>query len=331
MKKESKTFRPITENRLKKLLYFNPVEKLGQNFLVDPAMVKAVVSATIERAEVVEVGCGPGNITLGIAKRASNVIGLEIFPDFSEAQQSILEGCENVKIINQNALNFDYKKWVIADKEARHQVIGNIPFNISEPLLTILSGVSDNIERITLLVGDNMASIMTMTNPYDDRFSRLSFITSIFDAHRVAHIPKDSFWPVPRTDADLISLVPKEFPDDGKMFGFQLKKKIVLSQAENLTIAKVLNGFSLGAEGGKSLGKDMSHRFDRRQTKNELKRVASELNRMPVGRREFSDNRSVRISSLISRIGLPEEILSKPFSRLNNEEVRKLAIAINKL
>lgn len=330
MKKET-IFHPVSENELKDILDFDPVEKLGQNFLVDPAMVRTVTSLTIMGSEVVEIGPGPGNMTRGFATRADHVIGVEISPDFAEAQEKILAGCHNVRIINQNALKFDYKKWLNADREARHQVMGNIPFNISEPLLTILAGVSDKIEQITLLVGDNMASIMGTTNPRDDRYSRLSFISGIFDISRVAHVPRTCFWPVPRTDADIISMTPKEYPSDGNMFGFQLKKRIILSQPENLTIAKVLNGFSVGVEGGKNLGKEFSNRFDRRQTKKDLKRATSELNRMPVGRKEFYGTTDPRLSSLISRIGLPEEILSTPFGRLNNEQVRQLAIAIDRL
>ncbi len=330
MKKET-VFSPVSENELKDILDFDPVEKLGQNFLVDPAMVRTVTSLTIMGSEVVEIGAGPGNITKGIATRANSVIGLEISPNFAEAQEKILAGCHNVRIINQNALKFDYKKWLNTDREARHQVVGNIPFNISEPLLIILAGVSDNIEQITLLVGDNMASIMTTTNPRDDRYSRLSFISGIFNVNRVSHVPRTCFWPVPRTDADIISITPKEYPSDGNMFGFQLKKKIILSQPENLTIAKVLNSFSVEAEGGKALGKNLSHRFDRRQVRRELKRATYELNRVPAGRREFCGTTGPRLSSLISRIGLPDEILSTPFGRLNNEQVRQLAIAINRL
>ena len=85
MEKEC-TFCPISENELKNVMDFNPIEKLGQNFLVDPTMVKKLINQTILEADVVEIGIGPGNITKGIAQRAEKVIGLEIFPGFTEAQ-----------------------------------------------------------------------------------------------------------------------------------------------------------------------------------------------------------------------------------------------------
>jgi 16S rRNA (adenine1518-N6/adenine1519-N6)-dimethyltransferase len=331
MKKEGH-FSPLSEQQLKKVLDFDPVEKLGQNFLIDPEAVMRVVASTIHGASVVEIGSGPGNITKGIAQRASEVTGIEISPDFTEPQQIILRDCPNVEIVNQNALKFNFKKWIDKDREGQHQIIGNIPFHISEPLLTILAGLSDRLDNITLLVGDNLAATMTTTNPFNDRYTRLSFISSIFDVSRVAHIPRNCFWPVPRTDSDIVSLMPKEYPEDGRMLAFQLKRKIVLSQAEGLTLIKVLNGFSTGSEVGKILGKDLSHRRERRQVSYELKRAVYELNDMPVERRNFEGgSRAGKIGTLAGRIGLSAEILSKPFGRLNNEEVRQLAMAIDSL
>lgn len=328
--KSEKSFCPVGEKQLKEILYFDPIEKLSQNFLIDPAMVQRFTASTIIGSDVIEIGSGPGNLTKGIAQRANKVIGIEIFPDFAEAQEIILDGCPNVKIVNQNALKFDFKKWIDKDRDGRHQVIGNIPFHISEPLLTILAGVSDKLENITLLVGDNLAATMTMTDPLDDRYSKLSFISSIFEISRVAHVPRECFWPVPRTDSDIISLTPREYPENGKTYGFQLKQKIILSQSENLSLHKVLNSFSAGPESGKKLGKDLSHRYERRQTHNELIKMAKNLNTMPIDRREI-ESTSLRTNHLVDRIQLPLEILSKPFSRLNNQEVRQLALSINQL
>ncbi len=134
------SFQPLSKAILERILPFEPVEKLGQNFLVDPAMVRRVVTSTLIGADVVEIGCGPGNITRGIAQRASNVIGIDIFPNFAEAQQTILRNCTNVQVLVQNALKFNFKRWIGSNRDARHQVIGNIPFQISEPLLTLIAG-----------------------------------------------------------------------------------------------------------------------------------------------------------------------------------------------
>lgn len=329
MRKED-SFSPISENQLKDVLNFDPVEKLGQSFLVDPKYIKRFVSLTIKGADVVEIGSGPGNLTAGISKIAHKVTGLEIYPDYAEAQAEILDGCSNVEIININALKFDFRRWIDTDLEFQHQVIGNIPFHISEPLLTTLAQVSERLDNITLMVGDNLAETLGVTNPYSDRYTRLSFIASIFDVSKVDRVPRTSCWPVPRTDSDIISLTPKEYPEDGKTFGFQLKRKIVLNLPENLALIKVINSFSVNSDGGKVLGKDISHRYDRRQTRTELKRMTIDLNRMPSSRRDLNESLG-KTGRLSDRIRLPSEVLSKPFSRLNNQEVRQLAMAIDQL
>lgn len=150
--------------------------------------------------------------------------------------------------------------------------------------------MSNRLENITLLVGDNLAKTITTTNPTSDWYSRLSFVSSVFDVNRLAHVPRNCFWPVPRTDADIVTLTFKEYPEDSKTLGLQLRQRIVISQPENLTLIKVINSFSPDIGGGKVLGKARSHRHDRRQAKTELRQMTLDLNRMSVSRKETRNN-----------------------------------------
>ena len=321
----------VDEEQLKGLLGFKPVEKLGQNFLVDPGMIQKFVTSTINGADVVEIGCGPGNLTVGIARRAAEVVGIEIFPGFSEAQKVLLRDCPNVKILNQNALVFDYEGWINSDVEARHQVIGNIPFHISEPLLTMLAGISSWLEDITLLVGGRLAETMAVLDPRSDRYTRMSFVASVFDIGRKTHVPRKCFWPVPRTDSDIVSLTYSEYPKNGRLLPFLVRRSIVASATGNLSLSKVLDSLSIDSEDGKVRGKEGTHRFNRRQTRNELRQMAISYNTRVIDERKTRDNGSVRTSRLSERIQLPRQILSKPFGRLDNQEVRQLAVAIDNL
>lgn len=324
-------FTPLDEASLKAILDFKPVENLGQSFLVDPDSVRQLVSLTIADADVVEIGCGPGNLTAGIARIARHVTGLEIFPGYDIAQAEILAGCHNVDIVNIDALKFNFHRWLATDPEAQHQVIGNIPFHISEPLLTILAQVSGNLDNISLMVGDNLADAISVVNPYSDRYTRLSFTASIFDVSKVGNVPRANCWPVPRTNSTLVSMSPMEYPESGSSMAHQLRRKIILSQPENLTIIKVINGFSVDTRSGKVLGKEASHRYDRRQTQQELRQLVRGFNRMPSIRGGSDADNRVSTSRLVDRMHLPDGILSKPFSRLDNQEVRQLAIAIDNL
>ena len=323
-------FNLLSENELKTKLSFNPVEKLGQNFLIDPDVAKKFIDSVILGAEVVEIGSGPANLTVGFAERASSVIGLEIFPDYNEIQSSLVGNLNNVEIFTQNALKFDYKKWAEKDSDFLHQIVGSIPFNISEPLLTILAKIGNKVDNITLLVGDNLAEIITEKNPKRYQYTKLSFITGTFDSSKIMHVPRKCFWPVPRTDADIVSLNPIENSPGKSTISFQLQKKII--QNQELSLAKIIRNFSPDSNTGKNLDKKLSHRLSRRQKNSELKHITDDYNfnfnkGKPIDKIEINNDNQ----SLIKRINLPQEILSKPFRNLNNEEVRQLAIAINKL
>ncbi len=323
----------FTEEYLKKILDFKPKESIGQNFLIDYNIASQIASRTIRGADVVEVGSGPGNLTRMIAENGANrVIGLEIDPNFREAQEIVLAGTNNVEIRQQNALNFDFDNWIRNDSYAEHQVIGNIPYHISEPLITAIARSGNKIVNTTLLVGKSLATTLTTTNPGSIHYSKLSFIGSVFDINIEARVSANCFWPRPRTESAVISLSSKEMPTDESQTALELRKAIVDSSDQNLTLAKVINGLSTSSTSGKQLGKDMSHRYGRRQQKNELNFLRRMLNDMPTSRRQnredvqsiVSSSTQMANSGLAERLGLSTRILSKPFHNLNNEEVKDL-------
>lgn len=325
-------FIPLSKEVIDNILSFDPKEKLGQNFLVEPLAVRTFVNQTIRGAKVVEIGTGPGNLTKGIASLAEEVTGLEICHDFADSQAIILESVPNVKIKFIDALRFNFAEWSSSTgnrDDSQHQVMGSIPFHISEPLLTKLAKLYKDIDNITLVVGDNLSNILNETNAHTDRYSRLSFIGSIFDIEHLTHLSKRDFWPIPRTDADILSLTPQKNAKDGKDIALFVRRQIVSSG--DLTIAKVLKGCAFDSNEGKVRSKDTSHRYERRQTRAELKKLMYVVNEIPITRRDQALASSPRTDTLVSRLNLPNSILSKPFNQLNNEEVRTLASSINSL
>jgi len=304
-----------------------PSEAIGQNFLVDPELVALVASQIIPNAQVVEIGAGPANMTAVIAPIVQEVVGLEIDPaSYRPIHDAVLPQLGNARILYQDALSFKFEKWVESQRDAIYQVFGNIPFHIAEPLLVKLARLGDRVDRITLLVGDNFAQIMAIRDPQDIRYGRMSFVASLFQVDTVAQIPREGFWPVPRTDATLINLTPLEHDLDGRDLTLQLRGQII--NQPDLTIIKVLNGFSPRQASGK-MSKEQARRRDRRQTRDELRGLTRQLK--PQDGYASGDNQSRVGISLVTRLGLPPEILSQPFSRLNNQQVRILAQAIEKL
>jgi 16S rRNA (adenine1518-N6/adenine1519-N6)-dimethyltransferase len=331
----------FSERYLKSVLHLDPKEKIGQNFLIDPETAEFIASKTIPGADVVEIGSGPGNLTRRIAQKgAGRVIGLEIDPGFALPQKRVLNGMSNVEVHQQNALSFKYEQWLRSDPDAQHQVIGNIPYHISEPLITQLAVLGRHLDDITLLVGDKLALTLTTGNPRSADYSKLSFIAGVFDVKVERVVPSTSFWPQPRTESAVVKMTPREMADGESQTAFGLKRAIVESSGKNLTLAKVINNFNFGAglDSGKFLDKSNSHKYDRRQTHRDLRALTDDLNDMPQSRKDrekvqaliASRNKSVT-RGLADRLGLPAQMLSKPFSGLNSEEVKQLAQALKEL
>ena len=333
--------RLFSETYLKSVLHLEPREKIGQNFLVDPIVVSEFVARTIPGAEVLEIGSGPGNLTREIAKRgAGRVIGLEIDPGFANSHQRLLSDVPNAEVRQQDALRFKLDKWLRANPEAQHQVMGNIPFHISEPLITQLAEKGRHLDDVTLFVGDKLAVTMATENPDSPDYSKISFVASVFNVKIVRRVSKTSFWPQPRTESAVVGMTRREMVDGRSQTAFGLTRAIVESSEQNLTLAKVIGNFGQNTPvSGKVLDKRHSHKHERRYSSRELKDLTGDLNDMPIVRRKDPERVSELIASksqnstsnLSVRLGLPNQILSKPFSRLSNEEVRQLAKAINKL
>jgi 16S rRNA A1518/A1519 N6-dimethyltransferase RsmA/KsgA/DIM1 with predicted DNA glycosylase/AP lyase activity len=311
-----KEFHTLTAQELDALMPFCPIENLGQNFLVNDDIARRFVNFTIPGASVVEVGIGTGNMTWGIAQKADNVIGLEIYPGFAPCHETTLADSQNVKVIFADALSFNFKKWAERNHDRTLQVMGNIPFHISEGLITRLAALGDSISSITLLVGGNLRDIIEASdNPHSQDYSKLAFYLSVYDKSSMTYVQKTDFWPSAPVSGGLVNLTPRDYDPRGKDFTLKIKKQLVLNP--ELSPAKIING--LFTSGGKNRTKEDSHRYERRQ-------VRQNLNRMVAGRED-----SGRAALVTGRINLPADILNTPFSRLSNQQIRSLAIALDNL
>lgn len=319
--------KPMSQDDLELALPFDPVEKLGQNFLVDPEIIRLFWQATVPGANVVEIGVGPANLTPGIAESANQVTGLEIFPDFASIQQSNLADYSNVEIVFGDALRFDFVSWVRnSDPDIPLQIMGNIPFHISEGLLIRCAQIGRRLESIVLIVGQNLQEIIDVSQkPYHERYSKLAFVASIFETVSSVDIPNDCFWPAPPVNGGLVTLVPREFDPNGNDMALKIRREIITNP--ELAVGKIIKGLSRQTSSKQLDGKGQN-RYDRRRTKDGLKQF--------VGRRVDSlmddtdqiDTQGRRANNLLSRINLPEDLLNTPFNRLDNGQIKMLAQAL---
>lgn len=301
-----------------------PAESIGQHILVDQGVITSFVGQIERGVNVLEIGAGPGNLTEKIAERAKKVVAVEIDQKFKPLLDDVQTSHPNVEIIYRDAVSLNFGKIVKAGfLQNDWQIASNLPFHISEPFIQKLIDIP--IESAVLIVGDQLARRMLIDNPEDPEFSRLSLLTqTFFDPSFISRIGRDSFYPQPRTDAAMLVLNPREKREINGNTGRVILRNLFLTERRNPSVLSVIKD-SKRTEGASPLvSKTESHRYDRRQTKQELRQMVRGLQYGYV-QPEIQGGYG---SKEVEKLGLPSELLSKPFSRFDNQDIRILVRAL---
>lgn len=310
-------------------------ERLGQHFLVDQDIIDLMVTSTLPRARIIEVGSGIGHITEALAQKASFVMGIEIDRRFQPALEDVQARNPNIQFIIKDALYVPFD--MLIDNEEETQVIANIPFHITEPFLQKLIDLP--IVNAVLIVGDN--TTRELQEPEESlAFGKMSLLgQTFFDIRELIKIPKDSFYPPPRTEASMIVVEPKRKGEiEGNSATYIFASLFRKSSKYGLTkndIKEAIVEINQHAK-HRTLSKQERHRTNRSSVKRELRHVAYDYNvgimQSAPETIETAYNNLVLSQSqavdIIKKMGIPEAILNKPFCKLNNSEIRELAMAI---
>lgn len=183
-------------------------KRFGQNFLVSAGVIQKIVNAIAPRADdtVVEIGPGLGAITEPLLQRLPHLHVVEIDRDliarlrqrFTPEQLSIHEG---------DALAFDFGSLKTAD--SRLKIVGNLPYNISSPLLFHLAQYSAVVYDMHFMLQKEVVDRMVAA-PGESDFGRLSVMLQYrFHMERLFIVPPGSFNPPPKVDSAIVRLIPK--------------------------------------------------------------------------------------------------------------------------
>ena len=310
-------------------------EKLGQHFLIDERVIEGLSASVITGSRVIEVGSGIGHVTEALAQRAESVIGIEIDKRFQPILEGIQERNPKIKFIFGDALRVQLDSLIDRGEEA--QIVANLPFHITEPFMHRLIDLP--ISNAVLMLGDNVAREFQESEA-SMSFGKLSLLgQTFFDSRVLAQVPREAFYPQPRTDAIVMEFDPKKRreievnPADyvfASLFRRAGKYGLVVNDMKQALVEASQRGSS-------DLSKRESHRRDRSNVKRGLKQMLGEYN----GSRDISvfqnHNKGSRCGTIVSqsqaldvigRIGIPERVLSKPFFRLDNQDVRDLTAAV---
>lgn len=176
--------------------------KLGQNFLVDPAASRAIVDALGDLSEctVLEIGPGKGALTRLLAGRARQLIAVELDPALaaSLAHGSIEVICQDILTVNLTHLATQHG--------VRLQVIGNLPYYISSPILMHLFAHSAVIDRAVLMAQREVAERI-VASPGTRDYGLLSATTQMYaSVENLFTLPPQAFAPPPEVYSTVVRL-----------------------------------------------------------------------------------------------------------------------------
>lgn len=186
------------------LMRHRPRKRFGQNFLVDRAVISEIVDAiNPQRHEhVVEIGPGLGALTRPLAERLDHLHVLEIDRDLvNRLRVDFPQG--RVDVLERDALKFDFS---MLGSDLR--VVGNLPYNISTPLLFHLARSASSIRDIHVMLQREVVERM-VARPSSTDYGRLSVMIQYrFRLEPLMSVPPSAFRPVPKVDSAVVRLVP---------------------------------------------------------------------------------------------------------------------------
>lgn len=184
-------------------------KRFGQNFLTDERMISAIVSAFApERGQtVVEIGPGLGAITRELLAALSRVQVVEVDRDLAAALPLRLLNEGELVVHQADALKFDFA--ALASRPHELRIIGNLPYNISTPILFHLLAQAPAIADMTFMLQKEVVERMVAAPGCGD-YGRLSVMLQYrCEVEWLLDVPPESFSPPPKVDSAVVRLRPR--------------------------------------------------------------------------------------------------------------------------
>lgn len=183
-------------------------KRFGQNFLHDPHVIGRIVKAIAPKPTdcLVEIGPGLGALTEPVAEAAGKLTVVELDRDLAERLQQHPQLASKLQIFQADAMKFDFEQLVQPGQKLK--VFGNLPYNISTPLLFHLFEFADSIENMHFMLQKEVVDRMTALHG-SKAYGRLSVMTQFYcQAMPVVQVGPGAFKPAPKVDSAVVRLIP---------------------------------------------------------------------------------------------------------------------------
>ncbi len=189
----------MSRNRAKK--------RLGQNFLTSNDIIKQIIEAIAPRADdtIIEVGPGKGALTVPLAESGAKIIAVEFDRDLADYAKENLKKFTNVTILQKDFLKFEPKELELA----KFKLCGNLPFNITSPVIDWIVTHRSHIQRAVIMMQKEVA-LRLASKPNSKDWSPLAIFTQLhFDIQILFNVGPQHFLPSPKVTSAVVELIPK--------------------------------------------------------------------------------------------------------------------------
>ena len=220
--------------------YF-PLKKLGQHFLINEKILKKIADfGEIQKEDLIlEIGCGFGNLTKELAKRAKKVIAIDKDWRMIELAKIFLKDFKNVEFFCEDARKISLSKLKI---NSQYKLFGNLPYYIASFIIRKFLEEEKKPEIIIFLIQKEVAERICAKEP---KLNILALSVQFYGKVKIKGIvKKENFWPKPKVDGAILEIKPYkngfEKNMDPKLFfktlkaGFSFPRKKIIN---NLTLA----------------------------------------------------------------------------------------------
>ncbi|CAM2741568.1 16S rRNA (adenine(1518)-N(6)/adenine(1519)-N(6))-dimethyltransferase RsmA [Legionella worsleiensis] len=234
----------------------SPRKRFGQNFLQNKHIIDELLRAINPQPDdnLLEIGPGLGALTQPLLRHLHQLTAIEIDTDLQRYLQELPIAQGKLKLIPADALTVDYSQM-----GSHLRVIGNLPYNISTPLLIHLLGYAKHIDDMHFMlqkeVVDRMAAV-----PGTKAYGRLSVMLQYHcEVEHLFDVPPEAFDPQPKVDSAVVRLIPYQVSPFAPVAveqlerivasSFAMRRKTLTNNLKGIISADELN--TMGIDGGR--------------------------------------------------------------------------------
>ncbi|KAF5074490.1 16S rRNA (adenine(1518)-N(6)/adenine(1519)-N(6))-dimethyltransferase RsmA [Proteiniclasticum sp. QWL-01] len=248
----------LNTKELVKKYGFRFTKSLGQNFLVDPTVVRDIIEGSnITKADhVIEIGPGVGTLTRALLEAAGQVTAVEIDSALIPILKEELKNYDNFRLIEGDVLKTDLKALT---QGAPVKVVANLPYYVTTPILLRLLEEDFPWQSITIMIQKEVAMRLN-AGPGTKDYGSLSVLISYYaDTELIRLVTPVSFIPQPKVDSLVIRLDRRSqrrvAPKDEQLFfqlvrqSFAMRRKTLHNTLKPMGIDPVIMADSFAAAG----------------------------------------------------------------------------------